>query len=159
MSRVDGIIAKVQLSLLHVHAQNACKQVAYVAVGQNEGAFVYNEGKDSGTNYCPNVVGFLQMATKGIPDENLLLQYPFEHDCQKHLRDILWLNAQAQARQVACLVTRFRRQRCGSDARVCTERNAETILRNDETPVWGPNSLGLGPCCMIMRLTSQALQH
>ncbi len=41
MSRVDGVIANVQLSLLRVHARNACKQIACVAVGQNEDGFVY----------------------------------------------------------------------------------------------------------------------
>lgn len=36
ISRVDDIMANFQLSLLHVQAQNACKQTA---VEQNESAF------------------------------------------------------------------------------------------------------------------------
>ena len=101
---------------------------------------LYNGGKDSGTTYCPEVVGTVQKATmKGIPDKNLLLQYPSEHDCWKHLRAKFVTANTSKASSlfsdpIPALMMRESVQTVYERA-----RNIEMLFSwNDEAPVWAP---------------------
>ncbi len=95
---------------------------------------------DNWTTYCPEVVGTLQKATmKGIPDKNLLLQYPSEHDCWKHLRAKFVTAKTSKASSLFSDPIPASTMRESVQTLYYRARNAEMLFSwNDEAPVWAP---------------------